>query len=368
MWLLGELVLEAPVSKTIMIMAGGTGGHIFPALSVAEYLSAQGWNVVWLGSRNGMEARVVPPHGYTMAWIRFSGVRGKGWLRMLLLPFDLLIAFWQSAQTIFLHRPDVVLGMGGYAAFPGGMMASFLNRPLVIHEQNSVAGLANRVLARLADRVLVAFPEAFGSSVAVIWTGNPVRGGIIALGAPEARYAARSGRLQLLVTGGSLGASVLNEVVPQALALLAEDARPRVTHQAGAAHIEALRENYRKAGVTAELLPFIDDMAARYAAADLIICRAGASTITELAAAGVASVLVPYPHAVDDHQTHNARYLAERGAAVLIPQHEFTADRLARLLGGFTRDKLLAMAQAARAAGKPEATRAVAAICMELAA
>lgn len=354
------------MSRTIMIMAGGTGGHIFPALSVAEYLRGQGWKVVWLGSRGGMEARVIPPKGYTMAWIRFSGVRGKGWLRLLLLPFNLLIAFWQSARAIFLHRPDVVLGMGGYVAFPGGMMASLLNRPLVIHEQNAIAGLANRVLARLAARVLVAFPGAFASSTAVIWTGNPVRNEIAALSAPEARYAAHSGRLRLLVIGGSLGARVLNDVVPQALALLAADVRPQVTHQSGAAHAEALRENYRKAGVTAEILPFIDDMAAHYAAADLLICRAGASTVSELAAAGVASVLVPYPHAVDDHQTHNARYLSERGAAVLIPQPEFNPEKLARLLGDFVRDKLLAMAQAARAAGKPEATRAVAEICMEL--
>jgi len=351
-----------------MIMAGGTGGHIFPALAVAEYLRGQDWNVVWLGSRAGMEARVIPPKGYTMAWVRFSGVRGKGWLRMLQLPFNLLVAFWQSARAIFLHRPDVVLGMGGYVAFPGGMMASFLNRPLVIHEQNSIAGLTNRVLARLADRILVAFPNAFAPSTAVIWTGNPVRGEITALKGPEIRYAARSGRLQLLVIGGSLGARVLNEIVPQALALLGADARPQVTHQSGALHAEALREHYRQAGVNAELIPFIDDMAARYAAADLIICRAGASTVTELAAVGVASVLVPYPHAVDDHQTHNARYLAERGAAVLIPQREFTPEMLARLLGEFTRQKLLVMAQAARAAGKPEATRAVAEVCMELAA
>lgn len=356
------------MSKTIMIMAGGTGGHIFPALAVAEYLRGQDWNIVWLGSRAGMEARVIPPKGYTMAWVRFSGVRGKGWLRMLRLPFNLLVAFWQSARAIFLHRPDVVLGMGGYVAFPGGMMASFLNRPLVIHEQNSIAGLTNRVLARLADRILVAFPNAFAPSTAVIWTGNPVRGEITALKGPESRYAARSGRLQLLVIGGSLGARVLNEIVPRALALLGADARPQVTHQSGALHAEALREHYRQAGVSAELIPFIDDMAARYAAADLIICRAGASTVTELAAVGVASVLVPYPHAVDDHQTHNARYLAERGAAVLIPQRELTPEKLARLLGEFTREKLLAMAQAARAAGKPEATRAVAEICMELAA
>ncbi|MFN7087364.1 MAG: undecaprenyldiphospho-muramoylpentapeptide beta-N-acetylglucosaminyltransferase [Burkholderiales bacterium] len=355
------------MSRTIMIMAGGTGGHIYPALSVAEYLGGQGWNVVWLGARDGMEARLVPPKGYAMAWVRMSGVRGKGWLRQLLLPAKLLVAFWQSARAIFLHRPDVVLGMGGYVTFPGGMMASFLNRPLVIHEQNAVAGLANRVLARLADRVLVAFPDAFGPSTAVIWTGNPVRSEIAALAAPQIRYGSRRGRLGVLVIGGSLGASVLNEIVPQALGLLPEESRPQVTHQSGAAHIEVLRENYRKAGVTAELVPFIDDMAARYAAADLVICRAGASTVSELAAAGVASVLVPYPHAVDDHQTRNAYYLVERGAALLLPQHEFTPRKLAELIGGLTRDRLSAMAQAARAAGKPEATRAVAEICRELA-
>ncbi len=351
-----------------MIMAGGTGGHIFPALAVAEHLRGEGWNVVWLGSRSGMEARVIAPRGYTMAWVRISGVRGKGWLRKLLLPFNLLVAFWQSARAIFQYRPDVVLGMGGYVAFPGGMMASFLNRPLVIHEQNAVAGLTNRVLARLADRILVAFPHAFAASNTVTWTGNPVRSEITTLKCPEIRYANRSGRLQLLVIGGSLGARALNETVPQALALLGTDTRPQITHQSGALHAEALREAYRQSGVSAELIPFIDDMAARYAAADLVICRAGASTVTEISAAGIASVLVPYPHAVDDHQTHNARYLAERGAAVLMPQPEFTPEKLARLLGEFTREKLLVMAQAARAAGKPEATREVAEVCMGLAA
>ena len=377
-------------SRTIMIMAGGTGGHIFPALSVAECLRMQGWQIVWLGARGGMEAELVPPKGYTMAWIRFSGVRGKSLLRALLLPLYLLIAFWQSARAIFLHRPHVVLGMGGYVAFPGGMMASLLNRPLVIHEQNSVAGLANRVLALVADRVLVAFPDPFtkddsgtmkaevkprarGLSAFIphpssfLIVGNPVREGIAALDQPAARFAARSGRLQLLVIGGSLGAQVLNETVPRALALLPEEARPGVIHQSGAAHIAALREHYVRAGIAAELVPFIDDMAARYAAADLVVCRAGATTIAELAAAGVASVLVPYPRAVDDHQTANARYLVEHGAAVLLPQHEFTAEKLAALLTKFTREKLLAMARAARAAAKPEATRAVAQVCMELA-
>jgi len=354
------------MSRTIMIMAGGTGGHIFPALAVADYLRAQGWNVVWLGSPGGMEAKLVAPRGYTMAWIRFSGVRGRGWLRMALLPLELLVAFWQSARAIFAHRPDVVLGMGGYVSFPGGMMASLLNRPLAIHEQNSVAGLANRMLAKLADRVLAAFPGVFDAA-AVMLTGNPVREEIARLAPPAARYGARAGRLRLLVIGGSQGAQVLNTVVPEALALLPEPARPRVTHQAGAAHHDAVRNRYHERGVATEVIAFIDDIATRYAEADLIICRAGASTIAELAAAGIASVLVPYPHAVDDHQTANARFLAERGAALLIPQGELTPQRLAEVLAGLDRARLLAMAQAARAAGKPEATRAVADVCVELA-
>lgn len=350
-----------------MIMAGGTGGHIFPALAVAEQLRAQGWNIVWLGSRAGMEATLVAPRGYTMAWINMSGVRGKGLLRGLLLPVQLLIAFWQSARAIFAHRPDVVLGMGGYVSFPGGMMASLLNRPLAIHEQNAVAGLANRVLAKLADRVLAGFPAAFATG-RCLWTGNPVRSDIAALAAPVQRCAERSGPLRLTVIGGSLGAQALNSTVPLALALLPQAQRPRVTHQSGARHIAEVEQNYRRAGVDATLVPFIDDMAAQYAQSDLLICRAGASTIAELAAAGTASVLVPFPYAVDDHQTHNARFLAERGAAVLIPQHEFTPQKLADLLRGFTRELLLDMAGKARGAAKPEATQSVADECIRLAA
>ena len=355
------------MSRTIMIMAGGTGGHIFPALAVAEHLRAQGWHIVWLGSKAGMETTLVAPKGYAMAWISISGVRGKKLLRLLLLPLQLLLAFWQSARAIFAHRPDVVLGMGGYVSFPGGMMASLLNRPLAIHEQNSIAGLANRVLARLADRVLAGFPGAFGAATAVIWTGNPVRGDIAQLAAPERRYRVRSGPLRLAVIGGSLGAQALNATVPQALALLPPAERPLVTHQAGARHLPEAEANYARAAVTATLVPFISDMAAQYALSDLIICRAGASTIAELAAAGIASVLVPFPHAVDDHQTRNARFLSDRGAAVLLPQHEFTPQRLAELLRGFTRESLLGMAQRARSAAKPEATESVAAACMELA-
>ena len=356
------------MSRTIMIMAGGTGGHIFPALAVAERMREEGWHVVWLGAKSGMEATLVAPRGYTMAWISMTGVRGKGLLRFTLLPLQLLIAFWQSARAIFAHRPDVVLGMGGYVSFPGGMMAVLLNRPLAIHEQNSIAGLANRVLAKIADRVLAGFPAPFGASAAVIWTGNPVRGEIAGLAAPADRYRARTGLLRLTVIGGSLGAQALNEVVPQALSLMPAAERPLVTHQSGARHLAEVEANYQRAGVTATLVQFIADMAAQYAGADLIICRAGASTIAELAAAGIASVLVPFPHAVDDHQTRNARFLSERGAAVLVPQHELTPQRLAELLRGFTRDALLAMAQKARSVAKPDATQSVADECARLAA
>lgn len=355
------------MSRTILIMAGGTGGHIFPALAVAEVLRDRDWKVVWLGARGGMEERLVPQHGYAAAWIRFGGVRGKGWLRKLLLPAMLLIAFWQSAAAIFRHRPDVVLGMGGYAAFPGGMMAALLGRPLAIHEQNAIPGLANRVLSGVADRVFSAFPDAFGGRVDVVWSGNPVRADIVRLAPPEARFANRGGPLRLFVVGGSLGAKALNEVVPRALALLVPAERPVVVHQAGAAHVDVLRTVYRTAGVAAEIIAFIDDMAARYGEADLIICRAGATTVTELAVAGVGSILVPFPHAVDDHQTRNAAYLAERGAALLMPQQELTPQSLADVLRGMTRGRLLEMARAARALGKPDAARKVADLCMELA-
>ena len=347
-----------------MIMAGGTGGHVFPALAVAEYLSGQGWRVVWLGAKNGMEATLVPKHGYDMAWVRFSGLRGKGLARALALPLNLLVAFWQSARALLARRPDVVLGMGGYISFPGGMMASLFGRPLAVHEQNSVAGLANKVLARLADRTLQAFPGALpGAAVC----GNPVRREIAALAPPRARYGARSGRLKVLVLGGSLGARALNEIVPQALALLPQEMCPEVTHQSGAQHLEALRQAYAAAGVRAQTLAFIDDMAAHYGAADLVICRAGALTVAELACAGVASILVPFLFAVDDHQTGNAKFLSAKDAAILLPQPELSAQRLAQLLRGLTRERLLDMAEKARALGKPDATEAVARACMELA-
>lgn len=351
--------------RTILVMAGGTGGHIFPALAVADQLRDKGWKIVWLGSKTGMESQLVPQYGFEIEWVRFSGLRGKGLLRLALLPPNLLIAFWQSARAIFRVRPDVVLGMGGYISFPGGIMAALLARPLVLHEQNSIAGLANKVLARVADRILVAFPNALKNSE---WTGNPVRRDIAQLPAPEQRFRNRSGNLKVLVVGGSLGAQALNETVPRALALIPESHRPDVTHQAGEKHLAMLESEYREAGVAATTMAFIRDMASAYAAADVVICRAGALTVSELSAAGIASVLVPFPYAVDDHQTFNARYLSDRSAAVLLPQADLTPRRLADLLLGFTRDKLLDMARRARTLGKPDAARIVAERCMAVAA
>ena len=355
------------MSRVIMVMAGGTGGHIFPGLAVAEHMRAAGWEVVWMGARSGMEARIVPPRGYRMAWIRARALRGKGWLARLLFPASLLWSFWESGLAVFRERPDVVLGMGGYVAFPGGMMASLLARPLAVHEQNAIAGLANRVLAALADKAMVAFPGALKNAE---WTGNPVRAEIAAMAAPEKRFGGRSGPLRLLVVGGSLGAQALNEAVPRALALMRKGERPEVVHQAGEKHLEALRAGYAAAGVAGvagELVAFIDDMARRYAEADLVLCRAGAITVAELSAAGVAAILVPFPYAVDDHQSANARFLAERDAAILLPQAQLTPDRLAGLLRSLDRARLLEMARKARALGKPDAARVVAERCMALA-
>jgi UDP-N-acetylglucosamine--N-acetylmuramyl-(pentapeptide) pyrophosphoryl-undecaprenol N-acetylglucosamine transferase len=352
------------MNRTILIMAGGTGGHIYPGLAVADALRAQGWNVVWLGAPNSMEAELVPKHGYPVAWVNFSGVRGKGLLRLLTLPFTLLRALGQSAVAIFRHRPDVVLGMGGYITMPGGLMAAILRRPLVIHEQNSIAGMSNKVLAILAGRVLSGFPDVLKRAE---WCGNPVRTDIAALPDPQTRYLARSGKLNVLVVGGSLGAQALNEALPKALAMMSEPERPNVLHQTGKKHFETVQKLYAQAGVKADIRPFLDDMANQYANADVLICRAGALTIAELAAAGVASVLIPLPIAVDDHQTHNARFLSEHGAAVLLPQKELTAEKLVQLLRGFSREKLLAMAQAARSLAKPHATQAVAQVCISLA-
>jgi UDP-N-acetylglucosamine--N-acetylmuramyl-(pentapeptide) pyrophosphoryl-undecaprenol N-acetylglucosamine transferase len=352
------------MARTIMIMGGGTGGHVFPGLAVADELRSRGWRVVWLVAPGGMEARLVPAHGYEMAWVNFSGLRGKGLAAFALLPLRLVAAFWQAARAIFAQRPDVLLGMGGYQSFPGGMMGALFGRPLVIHEQNSVAGLANRVLAGVADRILCGFPGVLRNAIVI---GNPVRPDIAALAAPAARYGARSGWLKLLVVGGSLGAKILNEAVPQALALMTPERRPDVTHQSGVKHIDELAQRYRDAGVSANTVGFIDDMASAYAGADVVLCRSGALTVSELAAAGAASILVPFPHAVDDHQTGNARHLALAGAAILLPQCELTPERLAGLFAELSREQLRDMAQKARAQALPDATQAVARICMEVA-
>ena len=350
--------------KTLMVMAGGTGGHIYPGIAVAEALRAEGWRIVWLGNADRMEGRLIPERGYETAWIRFGALRGKGVMAKLLLPLNLLRGFWQALAAIRRTKPDVVLGMGGYVSFPGGMMAALTGRPLVVHEQNSVAGLANRVLVRVADAIVTGFPKVIQGSR---WLGNPVRADIVALPSPDARFADRDGPLRVLVIGGSLGAKVLNDTVPQALANMAESMRPTVVHQAGASQIDALRDAYAAAGIAGDLRPFIDDMAAAYADADVVICRAGALTVAELAAAGVASILVPLPHAVDDHQTCNARFLADRGAAYLLPQSELSAERLAGILRGLDRRRLRDMANAARALARPNAAAEVAQLCRELA-
>ncbi len=351
------------MSKTILIMAGGTGGHIFPALAVAHQLRDAGWRVVWLGNPDGMEARLVPQHGFEMVWVKFSALRGKGILRKLLLPLNLLRGFWQGLQAIRQVKPDVVLGMGGYITFPGGMMAALTGVPLVLHEQNSVAGLANRVLAGVADRIATGFPGVFKKGA---WLGNPVRPEIAAIAAPAERMAGRNDALRVLVIGGSLGAAALNEIIPQGMARLTAEELPQIVHQAGEKHLDALKANYAAAGVPAHCVAFIDDMAGAYEWADLVICRAGALTVAELAAAGVASILVPYPHAVDDHQTGNARFLVNVGGAFLLPQTDMTPDSIA-LIRNYARGQLQEMAEKARSLAKPDATADVAALCGEIA-
>ncbi|MGX5649028.1 undecaprenyldiphospho-muramoylpentapeptide beta-N-acetylglucosaminyltransferase [Hydrogenophaga borbori] len=345
-------------------MAGGTGGHIFPGLAVAEALRARGWRVHWLGAPGSMESRLVPPRGFALETVEFGGLRGKGLVTKLLLPLNLLRAFWQSLQVVRRVKPDVLVGLGGYITFPGGMMGVLLGKPLVLHEQNSIAGLANKVLAEVADRRFCAFPNALSKAQ---WVGNPMRAAFLNQPAPAERFAGRTGPLRLLVVGGSLGAQALNRVVPQALALIPEAQRPVVLHQSGEKQIDELRANYASAGAAAELTPFIEDTASAYAEADLVIGRAGASTVTELAAVGAASLLVPFPAAVDDHQTHNARFLVDAGAAWLEAQAGLTPDKLALLLQGLDRAQLQAMAEKARAVAKTGATEAVVGACLELA-
>ena len=350
--------------KTVLIMAGGTGGHIFPGLAVAQALRARGWRVHWLGTPGSMESRIVPPQGFAFEAIDFSGVRGKGLTTLALLPLRLLRAFWQALAVVRRVRPDVVLGMGGYVTFPGGMMAVLAGKPLVLHEQNSVAGLANKVLAGVADRIFTAFPSVLKKGQ---WVGNPLREAFLAQPEPAVRFAGRSGPLRLLVVGGSLGAKALNEIVPQALALIPAAERPQVTHQSGAAQIDALRAHYAAAGVQATLTPFIDDTASAFAQADVVVCRAGASTVTELAAVGAAAVFVPFPAAVDDHQTTNAQFLVQAGGGWLVQQRDLTPGGLAQMLQNMERSALVQRAQNAKKMQKTEATAVVVAACEELA-
>ncbi len=354
---------------TIMITAGGTGGHVFPALAVARALRSENIDVVWLGTREGIEARLVPAAGFAIDYLHIRSLRGGGLLRWLLLPLRLNVAMLQALAILRRRRPAAVLAMGGFAAGPGGLMASLLNIPLIVHEQNAVAGLTNRWLARLADRVLAGFPGAFGRRAHVEVVGNPVRAEIVALPAPAARLAGRSGRLRLLIVGGSQGARVFNDVVPQALQALPEASRPEVRHQTGSRDEAAVTAHYREFDAEAHVNAFIDDMAAAYAWADVVLCRAGAMTVAELAAAGVSSILVPLPHAADDHQTANARFLADRGAALLLPQGELDPERLAGLLAGLAgdRNRIERMAVAARAGAISNATATVAQHCREAA-
>jgi UDP-N-acetylglucosamine--N-acetylmuramyl-(pentapeptide) pyrophosphoryl-undecaprenol N-acetylglucosamine transferase len=360
------------MAARILIMAGGTGGHVFPALAVARELRAVGADVLWLGTRSGLEAEIVPRAGFTLVTVAIGGLRGKGPLRWLLLPLTLGWAMLQSLQILLRFRPMAVLGMGGFAAGPGGLMTWLLRKPLLVHEQNAVAGLTNRWLAALAGRCMVAFPGALPARLQPVLTGNPVRAEISALPAPAARFRDRAGPLRLLVLGGSQGAQALNEALPRVLAGLSAAERPQVRHQTGRAQVAVVGQQYAALGLTAEVLPFIDDMAAAYAWADLVVCRAGALTIAELTAAGVGSILVPFPHAADDHQTRNAAYLVEAGAGLLLPQDGELASRLLERLGGFCRAAVggdraavTAMAQAARRLAQPESAQRVARLCLE---
>jgi UDP-N-acetylglucosamine--N-acetylmuramyl-(pentapeptide) pyrophosphoryl-undecaprenol N-acetylglucosamine transferase len=358
------------MSAPVMIMAGGTGGHVFPALALARLLRERSRRVVWLGTRRGLEARVVPVEGFEIEWLSVTGLRGKGVLTLLAAPFRLVRALWQALAIMRRHRPGVVVGLGGFVTGPGGVAAWLCRRPLVVHEQNAIAGFTNRCLAPLAREVLTAFPSALTGRPRVRLIGNPVRADIAALPPPAARFAGREGALRLLVVGGSLGARRLNEAVPQALRLLSQDeTAPRflVRHQAGERLIEMARAAYRDAAIDGELTPFIADMAGALAWADLVVCRAGALTIAELAAAGVGAVLVPYPHAVDDHQTHNARFLVDAGAARLIADAELSGESLARVLKDLSargREGLLELAEAARRVARPDAAERLLEACL----
>jgi UDP-N-acetylglucosamine--N-acetylmuramyl-(pentapeptide) pyrophosphoryl-undecaprenol N-acetylglucosamine transferase len=357
------------MAPRIAIMAGGTGGHVFPALAVAEVLRARGAEVFWLGTRAGLEARLVPERGFEIEWLSVAGIRGKGLRTLTTAPLRLAGALGEAAGILKRRGPAAVLGMGGFASGPGGIMAWMQRRPLLIQEQNSVPGMTNQWLARVANRVFEAFPNSFPSARQAITTGNPVRAAISALPAPGERLADRSGPARLLVLGGSLGAQALNETVAQALALLPPSLRPAVRHQAGERTLALAQQAYAAAGIGAEVTPFIADMAEAYGWADLVVCRSGALTVSELAAAGLPAILVPYPHAVDDHQVGNGRWLSEAGAAELLLQREMSPERLATLLEPLLADPSLRirMAEAARAKAQPDAAERIAEACLELA-
>jgi UDP-N-acetylglucosamine--N-acetylmuramyl-(pentapeptide) pyrophosphoryl-undecaprenol N-acetylglucosamine transferase len=367
------------VKRTLLIMAAGTGGHIMPGLAIAKEMAARGWDIHWMGTPAGMENKLVAAAGYPMVQVNIRGVRGKGVAAWVSLPLRLLRAFWQSTAAIFRIRPDVVLSMGGYVAFPGGIMAAFWRKPLVVHEPGAVAGITNRLLAPFADRVIVGMEGAFDRPVAqkwanampkprrIAWLGTPVREDIAAVVPPLERYAGRDGRLRLLVVGGSLGAQTMNDLVVAALAAMAPGARPQVVHQSGEKLFQGLRETYARAEVEADVVPFITDMAARYAWCDVLICRSGAITVAEVAAAGVAAILFPLPWFVGDEQKANAAFLAEREAGIALAQLDTKPADLAAVLASLTRERLAAMAARARALGKPDATKRCADLCAELA-
>lgn len=349
--------MTIPAMK-ILIMAGGTGGHVYPALAVANELKSRGHDICWMGAPDSFEARVVPAAGFPLEPIRVSGLRGKGALRLLMAPLLILRAMLQASAALSRVRPAVVLGMGGFAAGPGGLAARLRGLPLVIHEQNAAAGLTNRALAKIASRVLEAFPHTFAGALTV---GNPVRAPIRAMQEPAARYAGRTGAMRLLVIGGSQGARALNEKMADAIALLPAVQRPEIRHQGGRT-VDVARDAYARAQVNASVEPFIEDMAQAFGWADLVVCRAGASTVAELAAAGVPSVLVPFPAAVDDHQTRNAEHLVRAGAAELLAEKNFTAQKMAGVLQRLLADRapLLAMARAARGCDAPGAESRIA--------
>lgn len=351
---------------TVLIMAGGTGGHVFPALAVAEELLRRGVRVHWLGTARGIEADLVPRAGIPLHLVQVSGLRGKGWRQLVAAPLQLARALLQSLRLVRRLRPDAVLGLGGFASGPGGLAAWLLRTPLLIHEQNAIAGSTNRLLAPLARKVLLGYPDALDAE-AVTWVGNPVRTPIASLPAPDKRWQTREGPLRLLVLGGSLGARPINEVVPAALAQLPAELRPEVWHQTGRDHADAVAAHYAELGIAARVEPFIEAMDSAYGWADLALCRAGALTVAELAAAGLGALLVPLPHAIDDHQTHNALWLVEQGAGRLLPQSELTPERLARELQGLAQkpQQLLAWARAARAVARTDAARDVAEQCLE---